>query len=254
MRQAMQAAGLPATMPAIAACKRDASQYLGFVEVHIEQGPVLNELDLPLGVVTSINGSVRFLGQVVGMASHAGTTPMGRRRDAACAVAELALFLEKRAAAVPDVVGTIGMMQVPNGSINVVPGCCSFSLDLRATTNAARDALAADVHAELARICEARGVSFTLEQTLAADAAPSAPAWQQRWEAAVQQLGLPVFRMPSGAGHDAMKLHQLMPQAMLFLRGGNSGISHNPLETITTDDAELCAAAFMNLLGNLEAA
>jgi N-carbamoyl-L-amino-acid hydrolase len=251
MRAAMQAAGLPATLEAIGALKRDASRYLGFVEVHIEQGPVLNEMDLPLGIVTSINGSRRFLGEVTGVASHAGTTPMDRRRDAACAVAELVLFVEKRAAAVPDVVGTVGMLQVPAGSINVVPGRCSFSLDLRATTNAARDALAEDVKAELARICEERGLHFTLEQTLVADAAPSAPAWQQRWEAAVQQLGLPVFRMPSGAGHDAMKLHELMPQAMLFLRGGNSGISHNPLETITADDTELCVAAFMNLIEGL---
>jgi N-carbamoyl-L-amino-acid hydrolase len=251
MRAAMQHAGLPATLEAILALRRDPARYLGFVEVHIEQGPVLNELDLPLGVVTSINGSVRYICEVIGMASHAGTTPMDRRRDAACAVAELALYVEKRAAAVPDVVGTIGMLQVPSGSINVVPGRCSFSLDLRATTNAARDALAADVLAELARICGARGVSFTLEQTVAADAAPSAPAWQRRWEAAVQQLGLPVFRMPSGAGHDAMKLHEVVPQAMLFQRGGNSGISHNPLETITADDTELCVAAFMNLMEGL---
>jgi N-carbamoyl-L-amino-acid hydrolase len=148
-------------------------------------------------------------------------------------------------------VGTVGLLQVPAGSINVVPGRCQFSLDLRATTNAARDALAADVRAELQRICAVRGLSFQLEETLAADAAPSAPGWQQRWEAAVAQLGLPVFRMPSGAGHDAMKLHEVMPQAMLFVRGGNSGISHNPLETITADDAELCVAAFMNLLEGL---
>lgn len=254
MRDAMRQAGLPAALQAIAAEQRDPANYLGFVEVHIEQGPVLNELDLPLGIVTSINGSVRFLGEVQGMASHAGTTPMDRRRDAACAVAELALYVEKRAAAVPDVVGTVGMLQVPAGSINVVPGRCKFSLDLRATTNAARDALAADVKGELARICGARGVSVTLEQTLAASAAPSAPAWQARWEAAVQALGLPVFRMPSGAGHDAMKLHEVMPQAMLFVRGGNSGISHNPLETITADDAELCVAAFSNLLDQLAAA
>jgi N-carbamoyl-L-amino-acid hydrolase len=253
MRLAMQAAGLPATLDAIRGCQRDPARYLGFVEVHIEQGPVLNELDLPLGVVTSINGSLRYLGEVVGMASHAGTTPMGRRRDAACAVAELALYVEKRAAAVTDVVGTVGMLQVPAGSINVVPGRCHFSLDLRATTDAVRDALGADVRAELQRICEARGVSYTLEETLAASAAPSAPAWQQRWEAAVQGLHLPLFRMPSGAGHDAMKLHEIMPQAMLFLRGGNAGISHNPLETITADDAELCVAAFMNLLEGLAA-
>ena len=251
MRDAMRSAGLPGTLDAIQALRRDAARYQGFVEVHIEQGPVLDAMDLPLGVVSSINGSLRFLGEVTGQASHAGTTPMGSRRDAACAVAELALYVESRAAAVPDVVGTVGQLQVPQGSINVVPGRCQFSLDLRATTNAARDALAADVQAELARICERRGLTFTLEQTLAADAAPSAPAWQQRWEAAVAALGLPVFCMPSGAGHDAMKLHELMPQAMLFVRGGNAGISHNALETITADDADLCVAAFTHLLESL---
>ncbi len=254
MQDAMRAAGLPATLAAIEALRRDPAQYLGFVEVHIEQGPVLNELDLPLGVVTSINGSLRYLGQVQGMASHAGTTPMDRRRDASCAVAELVLYVERRAAAVPDVVGTVGQLQVPAGSINVVPGACHFSLDLRATTNGARDALAADVRAELARICESRGVGFTLEQTLVADAAPSAPAWQARWEAAVQAQGLPVLRMPSGAGHDAMKLHERMPQAMLFMRGANSGISHNPLESITADDTELCVAAFAHMVQGLATA
>jgi beta-ureidopropionase / N-carbamoyl-L-amino-acid hydrolase len=251
MRDAMRGAGLPADLPAIQALKRDPARYLGFVEVHIEQGPVLNEIDLPLGVVTSINGSVRYLGEVTGTASHAGTTPMDRRRDAAAAVAALVLYVEKRAAAVPDVVGTVGMLQVPSGSINVVPGRCQFSLDLRATTNEARDALAADVTAELERLCRSRGVSFTLERTLVAAAAPSAPAWQQRWERAVAALGLPVFRMPSGAGHDAMKLHEVMPQAMLFMRGMNSGISHNPLESISNDDTDLCVRAFQHLLEQL---
>ena len=254
MSQAMRDAGLPATMAPILALKRDPAHYLGFVEVHIEQGPVLNELDLPLGVVTSINGSVRFLCEVTGMASHAGTTPMDRRRDAAAAVAELILYVERRAAAVPDVVGTVGLLEVPSGSINVVPGRCKFSLDLRATTNEARDALAQDVTAELQRICERRGLHHSLERTLAVPAAPSHPAWQARWEAAVTSLGLPVFRMPSGAGHDAMKLHEVMPQAMLFVRGLNSGISHNPLESITQDDADLCVRAFQHLLQQLSTA
>lgn len=249
MRQAMQQAGL--CIADIPKLKRDPARYLGFVEVHIEQGPVLNELDLPLGVVTSINGSVRYLGQVNGMASHAGTTPMDRRRDAAAAVAELVLYLEKRAASVPNVVGTVGMLQVPNGSINVVPGRCSFSLDIRATTDEARDACAADVLAELQRIGERRGVSFTLEETLRAAAAPSDARWQQRWEAAVSALHLPVFRMPSGAGHDAMKLHEVMPQAMLFVRGLNGGISHNPLESSTNHDIDLSVRAFQHLLGQL---
>jgi len=252
MREAMAAAGRKPEQ--IAAMKRDPSQYLGFVEVHIEQGPVLNEIDLPLGVVTSINGSVRYVGDMVGMASHAGTTPMDRRRDAAAAVAELVLYVEKRAAQAPHLVGTVGILSVPSGSINVVPGRCQFSLDIRATTDEVRDAMAHDVLAELKRITERRGLHCTLEETMRASAAPSSPEWQARWERAVESVGLPVHRMPSGAGHDAMKLHEVMPQAMLFVRGGNSGISHNPLETTTNDDAQLSVEAFSHLLAQLAAA
>ncbi|MDQ6646596.1 MAG: 2-oxo-4-hydroxy-4-carboxy-5-ureidoimidazoline decarboxylase [Pseudomonadota bacterium] len=246
MRDAMVHAGL--CIDDIPKLTRDASKYLGFVEVHIEQGPVLNEIDLPLGIVTSINGSVRYVGEIVGTASHAGTTPMDRRRDAAAAAADLVLFVEKRAAAVPHLVGTVGMLEVPSGSINVVPGRCKFSLDIRATTNEVRDACASDVRDELKRICDRRGLHFKLEETVRAAAAPSSAPWQSRWERAVSALGLPLHRMPSGAGHDAMKLHEIMPQAMLFMRGLNAGISHNPLESITNDDTELCVQAFQNLL------
>jgi N-carbamoyl-L-amino-acid hydrolase len=251
LREAMQHAGLPATLQAIAALRRDPAGYLGFVEVHIEQGPVLNESNLPLGIVTSINGGVRFQCEAVGMASHAGTTPMNRRRDAAAAVAELALHIEKRAARDGDSVATIGMLNVPGGSINVVPGRCQFSLDLRSPNDAQRDALVADVLGELRAICERRGVRCELEETMRAAAAPSAPAWQARWERAVAALGAPLHRMPSGAGHDAMKLHEILPQAILFVRGQNSGISHNPLESTTSDDIQLAVEAFGNLLGQL---
>ncbi|MGZ5235882.1 MAG: 2-oxo-4-hydroxy-4-carboxy-5-ureidoimidazoline decarboxylase [Caldimonas sp.] len=251
LREAMRHAGLPASIDAIAALKRDPTRYLGFVEVHIEQGPVLAELGLPLGVVTSINGGVRYAGEVRGMASHAGTTPMGRRRDAAAAVAELALYLEKRAAEVPHVVGTMGMLEVPNGSTNVVPGRCRFTLDMRATTDPVRDDLAGDVIAELHAICARRGVSASVEETMRAAAAPCAPDWQARWERAVAAAGLPVHRMPSGAGHDAMKLAEAMPQAMLFVRGENAGISHNPLESSTADDMQLAVEAFMHVLDEL---
>ncbi|MDN6886274.1 2-oxo-4-hydroxy-4-carboxy-5-ureidoimidazoline decarboxylase [Variovorax sp. CAN2819] len=251
MREAMQHAGL--NLEDVPKIQRDPARYLGFVEVHIEQGPVLTELDLPLGIVTSINGSVRYVGEVIGMASHAGTTPMDRRRDAAAAVAELILYTEQRAAKDGDSVGTVGMLEVPSGSINVVPGRCKFSLDLRAPNDAQRDALANDVVAALKDICERRGVRYELEETMRAAAAPSAPAWQQRWEKAVDALGIPLFRMPSGAGHDAMKLHEVMPQAMLFVRGINSGISHNPLESSTNDDIQLAVQAFQLLLDNLAA-
>ncbi len=251
MRQAMQHAGL--CIDDIPKLKRDAAAYLGFVEVHIEQGPVLNEQNIPLGIVTSINGSVRYRCEVTGVACHAGTTPMDRRRDAAVAVAELALYVERRAGQDGDSVGTIGMLSVPNGSINVVPGRCEFSLDLRAPHNAQRDALTHDVLAELKAICERRGVHFALEETMRASAAPSAPDWQTRWEKAVETLGVPLFKMPSGAGHDAMKLHEIMPQAMLFVRGQNAGISHNPLESTTSDDMQLAIDAMTTLLTQLAA-
>ena len=249
IREAMQHAGL--RLDDIAKLQRDPAQYLGFIEVHIEQGPVLNELDLPLGVVTSINGGVRYLCEMIGTASHAGTTPMDRRRDAAVAVAELALYVEQRAAKDGDSVGTIGLLNVPSGSINVVPGRCLFSLDLRAPTDAQRDAMVTDVLDELAKIAQRRGLRYTIEESMRAAAAPSAPALQHHWERAVDALGVPVFRMPSGAGHDAMKLHEIMPQAMLFTRGQNSGISHNPLESTTNNDIQLTVDAFTQVLHQL---
>lgn len=249
MREAMARAGL--CVDDIPKLKRDPARYLGFVEVHIEQGPVLNEMGLPLGVVTSINGCVRYRVRIHGTACHAGTTPMDRRRDAAVAAAELIVFVEGRAARDGDSVGTVGMLEVPNGSINVVPGECRFSLDLRAPSDPQRDALAADVLAKLEAICQRRGLRYTLEETMRAAAAPSAPAWQQRWERAVRALGVPVHCMPSGAGHDAMKLHEIMPQAMLFVRGQNAGISHNPLESTTNHDMQLAAQAMQRLLDDL---
>lgn len=250
MQDAMESAGL--NVHDIPGIKRNPKDYAGFVEVHIEQGPVLNEMNLPLGVVTSINGSVRYVCEMIGVACHAGTTPMNRRRDAVNAVAELALFIEQRALADGNSVATIGQLQVPNGSINVVPGRCVFSLDLRAPNDLQRDALERDVVAAIQAICYRRGLVCHTERTLCVPAAPSAVEWQRRWENALHDLGVPVFTMPSGAGHDAMKLHEIMPQAMLFVRGENSGISHNPLESTTSDDMQLCVEAFNHLLTQLD--
>ena len=249
LRSAMEHAGLnPEHIPTL---QRDPAQYIGFVEVHIEQGPVLNELNLPLGIVSSINGSVRFMGELTGTASHAGTTPMGHRRDALVGLAELALYVAQRAAQDADSVGTVGIVQVPNGSVNVVPGCCQFSLDLRAPSDEQRDALVHDVLAKLAHITAQRGLHYHLQETLRAAAAPCAPALRNLWENAIAATGLPVHSLPSGAGHDAMKLHEAMPQAMLFVRGENHGISHNPLESTTSHDMQLAIDAFAHLLEHL---
>lgn len=182
MLQAMQYAGLcpgsdaATAMRAIGQLQRDPVNYLGFVEVHIEQGPVLNAINLPLGVVTSINASGRYLGTVTGQASHAGTTPMTQRRDALGAVAELALYLEQRAVQDGDSVATMGQISVPGGSINVVPGSCTFSLDLRAPNDLQRNTIERDVLQKLEQICQRRGLAFELQQTLRASAAPVRPS------------------------------------------------------------------------------
>jgi len=123
LRAAMEHAGLRiADIPKL---KRDPARYLGYIEVHIEQGPVLNEMGLPLGVVTSINASSRYLCAITGMASHAGTTPMNRRRDAAAAAAELLLYMEERAARDGDSVATMGMLSVPSGSVTWCRGAAN---------------------------------------------------------------------------------------------------------------------------------
>jgi N-carbamoyl-L-amino-acid hydrolase len=246
MLDAMKQAGLD--ISEIANLRRDPSQYSGFIEVHIEQGPVLNELGLPLGVVTSINGSVRYMVEIKGVAAHAGTTPMDRRQDALCAASELALYMEQRAKEDTHSVATIGQMNIPSGSINVIPGLCKFSMDMRAPSDIQKDKLAGDILRKLEEICSRRRLTYTLNETLRINAAPSAPDWQNYWGKAVNSVGLPIHKMPSGAGHDAMKIHEIMPQAMLFVRGENSGISHNPLESTTSDDIQLGVEAFMDLL------
>jgi N-carbamoyl-L-amino-acid hydrolase len=248
MKAALQQAGY--RVADIARIRRDPSQYLGFVEVHIEQGPVLHHMHLPLGIVTSVNGSMRFLVKITGTASHAGTSPMNQRQDAVAAFAQWAVYAEQRAKQDGDSVATIGMLNVPQGSINVVPGACHFSLDMRAPNDAQRDALAHDILQHLRDICKARGVQCEWEETVRAAAAPSDAGLQSRWENALAHLGLPIHRMPSGAGHDAMKMHQVMPQAMLFVRGEIQGISHNPLECTTADDMQLAIDAFFLLIND----
>jgi N-carbamoyl-L-amino-acid hydrolase len=251
MRQAMIDAGLPGTLESIKALTRDPKKYLGFVEVHIEQGPVLCEKQLPLGIVTSINAGVRATCKITGTAAHAGTTPMSMREDALLAAAEISLMAEHRAKAEEGSVATVGQMQVPGGSINVIPGECVFTLDMRAPTDPQRDGLVNDIVQAAKQIAKRRGVHFEYNEVMRASAAPSDPAWQARWERAVTKIGQPLFKLNSGAGHDAMKLHTIMPQAMLFVRGGNRGISHNPLEIITAEDAELATQAFIALLDEI---
>jgi OHCU decarboxylase len=246
MRDALLAAGHDVAR--ISAIARNPADLLGFVEVHIEQGPVLLERDLALGVVTAIAGSSRYLLELTGLASHAGTTPMNMRKDAAAAAAEIVLLVEQRCAQAPSLVGTVGQLQVPNGSVNVIPGACKLSLDIRAADDAVRLAAVKDVMDGIAAICARRQIEFTLQPLLNASAAPCAPRLMQQFGDAIERAGLPRFDLLSGAGHDAMAMAAITDVAMLFTRCGNGGISHNPLETMTADDADIAARVLLDFL------
>ncbi|WP_256081393.1 allantoate amidohydrolase [Massilia sp. YIM B04103] len=246
MRSALETAGHDAS--AIPAIARKAEDVLAFVEVHIEQGPVLLERGLPLGVVTAIAGSSRYLLELRGLASHAGTTPMTMRKDAAAAAAEIVLLVEQRCGQAEALVGTVGQLQVPGGSVNVIPGACKLSLDIRAANDNVRQAAVKDVLDGIAAICERRQVEFSLEKVVEASAAPCAPWLMRQFGDAVQRSGLQRFDLLSGAGHDAMAIAALTDVAMLFTRCGNGGISHNPLETMTADDADLAAQVLLDFL------
>jgi len=246
MRTALQEAGHD--VDAIPMIARDPATLLGFVELHIEQGPILLERGLPVGIVNAIAGSCRYLIELTGMASHAGTTPMHLRKDAAAAAAEIVLYVEKRCAQVPTLVGTVGQLQVPNGSVNVVPGSCRLSLDVRAADDITRDAAIDDILKEIDAICARRGIEARKELLMCAAAVPCAPRLMEQLANASRRVGVSPFELSSGAGHDAMALASMTNVAMLFIRCGNGGISHNPLETMTADDAELAAQVFLHFL------
>jgi allantoate deiminase/N-carbamoyl-L-amino-acid hydrolase len=251
MRDALRAAGHDVT--AIPSIGRQPEDLLGFVEVHIEQGPVLLQHNLPAGIVTSIAGSCRYTVELTGVASHAGTTPMTMRKDAAAAAAEIVLYVESRCRQAPTLVGTVGQLQVPHGSVNVIPGACRLSLDIRAADDATRDAAVSDVLREIESICQRRSIDVTVEKTMSAPAVPCAPWLMQQLRAATERAGVTAFALPSGAGHDAMNLARITDVAMLFTRCGNGGISHNPLETMTADDAEISAQILLDFLRNFRA-
>jgi N-carbamoyl-L-amino-acid hydrolase len=171
---------------------------------------------------------------------------MTMRRDAAAAAAEIVLLVEGRCAGKGSLVGTVGQLHVPDGSVNVVPGRCRLSLDIRAAVDAERIAAVKDIMDGIAAICARRGIEFSVEQLVEAAAAPCAPRLMDQLGEAVQRAGLPRFDLLSGAGHDAMAMAAVTEVAMLFTRCGNGGISHNPLETMTADDADVAARVLLD--------
>ncbi len=239
--EAMREAGLDPA--AIAANPADPARLAAYVEVHIEQGPVLLGEGLPLGVVTAIAGGTRHLVTVTGAAGHAGTVPMSMRRDALAAAAEMVGAVESRAKAQAGLVGTVGLLEVKDGTGNVIPGEVTFTVDIRSGEDALREAAERDVFAAFDAIAARRGVAVSARRNHAVRATPCSPRLQDLLADGVAAVGAPVRRLPSGAGHDAMVMAEATEVGMLFIRCGAGGVSHNPAETVTDADAGLAAAA-----------
>jgi len=225
----------------------------GYLEFHIEQGPVLDTLQLPLGVVTAIVGQSRFLVTFVGEANHAGTTPMTSRRDALAGAAEWIARVEHEARRIPELVATVGRVDVLPGAANVIPGECRATLDLRHRANSARKASARLLTDAARQIGIERGLTVYVEPQLDQDAVHMDSSLRTRLEAAVVRCGYPVHLMTSGAGHDAMVLANELPTAMLFLRTPR-GVSHHPDETVREEDVEAALKVGGALLDDLEQA
>jgi hydantoinase/carbamoylase family amidase len=211
----------------------------GYLEVHIEQGPVLLQNDLPVGIVTSIAASARFRVAIRGVAGHAGAVPMSLRHDATAAAAEIVLAVERRCTEGPNLVGTVGQLGVPNGVINVIPGRCELSLDIRAGDDATHATAIADILAAIGQIAERRGVAAEVAEIARHAAVACAPQIQSAFARAIGRTGIEPFYLTSGAGHDGEMFAGVTDIGMLFVRCGNGGISHSPLETVTANDVDI---------------
>jgi allantoate deiminase len=229
---------------------RDAFAYL---EVHIEQGPVLETLDLPLGIVTAINGAARFEVRVTGQAGHAGTVPMDARQDALVASAAMVLAIRSVALAHAGVVATVGKLAVLPGAANVIPGSCVFTVDLRAADDRVRDAAEDEIFREIRAEAMRYGTQVSIERTHAAPATRCDPRLQAHLARAIAAQGLQAHFLPSGAGHDAMAVASLCPVGMLFVRCAG-GISHHPDEAVSESDVAAALDAMLTTLRHLHPA
>ena len=247
MAEALRAFGCHADPEALTTPRWTREELLGYCEVHIEQGPVLEARNLPLAVVTSIVGQQRMVYQFSGVQGHAGTLPMDLRHDALCAAAEFVLEAESLGREVPGLVATVGQLQVQPGASNVVPGFVELSLDLRHEDDALRARCAERLLTRAGQICAPRGVELVCQHVQRTSTVACAPRLRQRWEEALNIEGYPVFSLSSGAGHDGVALSALTEIAMLFVRC-QGGISHNPAEAVQEADVAAAIAVLERFL------
>jgi allantoate deiminase len=227
--------------------KRKKSEVLAYAELHIEQGPVLEAEGLPVGVVTAINGFSRLRVALRGEAGHAGTVPMALRRDALAAAAECIGVVERVAKNVPELVGTVGRIEAKPGAINVIPGEVLFTIDVRAPVDDVRVEAVDELRSLISNIAQRRNLQLEIETLQQFRSSACAPWLMEQLERAIQAQGLPVRRLPSGAGHDGMAMKAIADIAMLFVRC-KGGVSHNPAESITEEDAAIGAAVLFDFI------
>jgi len=250
VRQALARAG--GNAEAYRDCIRPRGEIAAFLELHIEQGPVLEAEGKALAAVTAINGSVRSVVTVKGFAGHAGTVPMGQRRDALAAAAEMILAVERIGASAPGLVATVGRITALPGAQNVIPGRASFTIDMRSPSDAVRDRAHAALVPALQEIARKRGVEVDIDTYQRNAATALDPLVIDAASEAIAACGEEPLRLPSGAGHDAMIMASHCPSAMIFLRC-RDGISHNPAESITVEDADLGVRALLEAVRRLDA-
>jgi allantoate deiminase len=236
--------GDPSRLPAD---RRDGGDLLGYCEVHIEQGPVLEAENLPVGVVIAIAGQSRLNVGFAGEAGHAGTVPMDLRRDALCAAAEFILAVEAQGRQTPGLVATVGQVDVRPGASNVVPGQVALSLDVRHQEDARRARAIEMLREQALRIAAERRAELTWQIVQENGAVPCTPALAELLARAVESLGYVARRLPSGAGHDGVMIAALAPIAMLFVRC-KGGVSHNPAESVDVADVAVAIDALSRFL------
>jgi allantoate deiminase len=227
-------------------------EVLGYIEFHIEQGPVLESLGRPLGAVEAITGQNRLEFTFSGQANHAGTTPMNLRHDALAAAAEWIVSVENLAGRTPGMVATVGFVEARPGATNVIPGETRATLDIRHASDRARTEALDELIRQAESIAVRRGMAVKWRMLLAQNAVAMDPFLTQQIERAIQKAGCDVHRMASGAGHDAMILAEKVPAAMIFLRTPG-GISHDPSESVHVDDVAKALECGHHLLTQLAA-
>jgi allantoate deiminase len=248
MREAMIQFGLDPDH--VGAAARAPGELLAYVELHIEQGPVLEAQNLPVGVVTAIAGATRLAASITGMAGHAGTVPMGLRRDALTGAAECIVTIEELCRTdEAGLVGTVGYIHAMPGATNVIPGKVSFTIDLRAPTDTHRKKAVADIVRQIEAIARRRKLVLQIDVTHENRTVPCAAWLKSQVAEAVAAEGFRVFELPSGAGHDGMAMIDIADVAMLFVRC-RGGISHHPDEHVELADADAGARVLLRLIEN----